>query len=134
MTDSGPAAPAPTDPNVTALAALIGEWEGRKPPDTVDHDFAAWMVRHGVTACGERVAGSGPDLNNSSVEDILDYYGVPRCGDPWHRINELGQMYRRAVQAERSSNAAPRELQLEIARLRTALACIAEEASRCRGA
>lgn len=27
--------------------------------------------------------------------EMLDYYGVPRCGDIAHRINELGQMYRR---------------------------------------
>lgn len=30
------------------LAALIGEWEGRKPPDTVDHDMAAWLIGRGV--------------------------------------------------------------------------------------
>jgi hypothetical protein len=27
---------------------------------------------------------------------MLDHYEVPRCGDVAHRINELGQMYRRA--------------------------------------
>jgi hypothetical protein len=29
---------------VERLAALVGEWEGRKPPDTVDRDMAAWLL------------------------------------------------------------------------------------------
>ena len=31
------------------LAALIGEWEGRKPPDTVDRDMARWLYARGVS-------------------------------------------------------------------------------------
>jgi len=31
------------------LAALIGEWEGRKPPDTVDRDMAKWLLAHGLS-------------------------------------------------------------------------------------